>query len=167
MAPETVGVVSPQPGEAFVSQEEVVFTWRGAQKPSIVLVLTSVESTDVLRAAVWGAAVKGDVSQVGLADGVQILDGGWGAASRALPTDVPLYLFVQQVEGAEFLAKSRPVPFMVGAGWARPGDACEGASCTSPAASMLCVNGTCRTACASHRDCASLGGLCTARRVCE
>lgn len=171
-APETVGVVSPVPGEVFDDRAALQFTWRATSNPTLLLVLTAPPQTSVgLSAfAIWGDARGAGVTTTTWDAGVAVHGGSWGGAPGDPPKNVPLYFYVEEVSGDALLGQSAPVPFSVGASaWLATGDSCADSNaipgtCASPTLPRMCYAQHCSVLCASTVDCfrAGLAALCGA-----
>jgi hypothetical protein len=165
-APSKIAITLPEAG-ALISPDDLPrFEWDPPGRTSIVQVLTAVPTSaaEVLRFAVWGAALpRGAAAGVAWADGRPIANGQWYQQTAAAPAEGIYFVWVQQVDGESLLASSDFVPFAVGAQdpWKRPGNHCSVAGfpgdCTSLARPQACVRGTCRLICASDLDCAPRG----------
>lgn len=162
-------VLAPSDRAVLASDAELELRWP-VQEPSVIaLVLTAIptRSSEIGRFAIWGAALPGSSpGALSWGEGQAIRGGTWQPRSEPAPREIPLYLVLQAVRSGQLLAVSRPIQFLVGQGrsFQHPGDACspeKSQFCDGLTEPLVCLGGSCRVLCASHRDCMPFGLKCS------
>jgi hypothetical protein len=157
----SVTVTSPSGESVIADPEDLLFRWESTGIPAILLVFDAVPATtwEMMDRAIWGYASPEDaVPEVRWIDGRSIVDGEWQPDAGIPPFDKSLYLLVQVLSWGDLEAQSTLVPFRIGSGWSQPDDPCTSSSsifgdCFNPTSVLICHEGRCRIACASHLDC--------------
>lgn len=152
----------PSSTEASDGTNDIQFSWQGFEDPFIAMVLGSIPKTQeaLLSSAIWGASFpSGQRGYIKWSEGMAIDQGAWKGRPTPPPTDRTLYFLLQAVRDGVLMARSEPVPFVVGPQWPTPGDACVDMEsvpdgCHNPGkAPQVCYEGRCFIACASDADC--------------
>lgn len=160
---DELAVFQPTAGSVFVPSEDIELRWAPQPTAVLLLIVERLPSSfsELLEDAVWGGAAQRDVDRLRYSEGRTIINGEWSQSVMPLPQDTTLYLLVEAVMQDELVAVSAPVPFRIGSGWSDVGDLCgmdQSAACSNPAKDppLVCRDGRCVAACASHKDCAPL-----------
>jgi hypothetical protein len=167
-----IEIMEPDEGELVASVDELEFRWTSdeAKGPFFVYVFDGRPSSvfEVSEYAIWGAATAATATSVSWSEGKAIEAGEWSGGPGVVPEGEALHVIVIGYEKGTAVSTSDLRAFFVGSGgWAVAGESCsdlEGVSvpgdCVNPSQALGCVNGTCRTMCASDLDCYLSGLSC-------
>jgi hypothetical protein len=165
----TIEVLIPSIGTTFSDQSQIKFAWAAPNDSVIVYVLDAIPEdwADLQKSEIWGyEAQMGSSNSVTWSMGSTISGGQWNNGPPIVPTNMALYVLVEEVGSGETTGVSDLVPFVVGDGWPEVNSPCSPLAavpdnCDNPSRQpQLCYDGSCRALCASDADCGGGGGTC-------
>jgi hypothetical protein len=169
-APVAISIGTPTPGLELPPSSDFAIQW--PPRPNPVLLTISLQSpassADLVVGPTWGASADAGTAMIMWSQGHQVTDGGnWLSSAGNIPTEVPLFLFLEEFTPGGLIAVSSVIPFSVGQAWLVEGQACEDTDedsldprCGGPEVADICYEGTCRRLCESRLDCPEALGGC-------